>query len=116
MNYDRSNPNPMPPRQTCAAFWAAALTPFRPDLSIRRGRISPETLRHWVDDLGRRRRFVCGKQGEFFSMSRAERKRTLEIAVEEIGGARTILSCSDQNLDTVIALARHARRSAPITS
>ena len=42
-------------------------------------------------------------------MSLAERKRTFEIAVEEIGGARTILSCSDQNLDTVIELAKHAQ-------
>ena len=42
-------------------------------------------------------------------MSLAERKRTFEIAVDEIGGARTILSCSDQNLDTVIELAKHAQ-------
>ena len=53
--------------------------------------------------------FVTGKQGEFFSMSLAERKRTFEIAVDEIGGARTILSCSDQNLNTVIELAKHAQ-------
>ena len=66
-------------------------------------------LRHWVDDLGVDGVFVTGKQGEFFSMSLAERKRTFEIAVDEIGGARTILSCSDQNLDTVIELAKHAQ-------
>ena len=66
-------------------------------------------LRHWVDDLGIDGVFVSGKQGEFFSMSLAERKRTFDIAVEEIGGARTILSCSDQNLDTVIELARYAQ-------
>jgi 4-hydroxy-tetrahydrodipicolinate synthase len=42
-------------------------------------------------------------------MSVAERKRTFDIAVAEIGGARTILSCSDQNLDTVIELARYAQ-------
>ncbi len=66
-------------------------------------------LRHWVDDLGVDGVFVSGKQGEFFSMSLAERKRTFEIAVDEIGGARTILSCSDQNLNTVIELAKHAQ-------
>jgi 4-hydroxy-tetrahydrodipicolinate synthase len=49
--------------------------------------------------------FVSGKQGEFFSMSLAERKRMFEIAVDELGGQRTILSCSDQNLDVVIDLA-----------
>jgi 4-hydroxy-tetrahydrodipicolinate synthase len=52
---------------------------------------------------------VGGKQGEFFSMSLAERKRLFEIAVEAIGGRRTILSCSDQNHDTVIELAQHAQ-------
>jgi 4-hydroxy-tetrahydrodipicolinate synthase len=42
-------------------------------------------------------------------MSIAERKRVFDIAVEELGGERTILSCSDQNLDVVIDLARHAQ-------
>jgi len=53
--------------------------------------------------------FVAGKQGEFFSMSLVERKRAFEIAVEETAGkAATVLSCSDQNLDVVLELARHA--------
>jgi 4-hydroxy-tetrahydrodipicolinate synthase len=89
-------------------IWAAALTPFRPDGAIDEDGFR-RNLRHWVDDLGIDGAFVSGKQGEFFSMSLAERKRTFDIAVEEIGGSRTILSCSDQNLDTVIELARHAQ-------
>src|SRR5579883_3416318 len=67
-------------------------------------------LRHWIDDLGIDGIFICGKQGEFFSMSIAERKRCFELAVEETAGkSGTIMSCSDQNLDTVIELARHAQ-------
>jgi 4-hydroxy-tetrahydrodipicolinate synthase len=89
-------------------IWAAALTPFRPDGAIDENGFR-RNLRHWVDDLGIDGVFVSGKQGEFFSMSLAERKRTFDIAVAEIGGSRTILSCSDQNLDTVIELARHAQ-------
>jgi 4-hydroxy-tetrahydrodipicolinate synthase len=89
-------------------IWAAALTPFRSDGAIDEDGFR-RNLRHWVDDLGIDGVFVSGKQGEFFSMSLAERKRTFDIAVAEIGGARTILSCSDQNLDTVIELARHAQ-------
>ena len=89
-------------------IWAAALTPFKPDLSLDEAGLR-RNLRHWIDDLGIDCVFISGKQGEFFSMSLEERKRTFEIAVEEIGGARTILSCSDQNLDTVIALAKHAQ-------
>ncbi|NDH11086.1 MAG: dihydrodipicolinate synthase family protein [Actinobacteria bacterium] len=42
-------------------------------------------------------------------MSVDERKRTFELAVEACGGdAQTIMSCSDQNLDVVLDLARHA--------
>ena len=95
-------------RQHLRGIWAAALTPFKPDRTIDEAGFR-RNLRHWVDDLGVDGVFVCGKQGEFFSMSLAERKRTFDIAVEELGGKRTILSCSDQNLDTVIELARHAQ-------
>src|SRR5215813_10746965 len=95
-------------RANLRGIWAAAQTPFKPDRSIDEAGFRCN-LRHWVDDLGIDGVFVSGKQGEFFSMSLAERKRTFDIAVEELGGTRTILSCSDQNLDTVIELARHAQ-------
>ena len=61
--------------------------------------------------------FIAGKQGEFSSMSLAERKRSFDLAVDATAErAGTILSCSDQNIDTVIELAGMRRRSAPITS
>jgi 4-hydroxy-tetrahydrodipicolinate synthase len=92
-------------------IWAAALTPFAPDLSVDEQGFR-RNLRHWADDLAIDGVFVAGKQGEFFSMSVPERKRAFEIAVEEAQrskGFGTILSCSDQNIDTVIGLARHAQ-------
>jgi 4-hydroxy-tetrahydrodipicolinate synthase len=90
-------------------IWAAALTPFAHDLSIDEAGFR-RNLRHWVDDLGIDGVFVGGKQGEFFSMSLAERKRIFEIAVDEVGKrAGTIMSCSDQNMDVVVELARHAQ-------
>lgn len=90
-------------------IWAATLTPFAPDFSLDEAG-ARRNLRHWVDDLGIDGLFVAGKQGEFFAMSVAERKRCFELAVETIGDrAGTILSCSDQNLDTVLELARHAQ-------
>jgi 4-hydroxy-tetrahydrodipicolinate synthase len=107
MNYPRKDAKAYA-RQHLSGIWAAAQTPFNPDLSIDEAGLR-RNLRHWVDDLGIDGVFVTGKQGEFFSMSLAERKRTFEIAVDEIGGARTILSCSDQNLNTVIELAKHAQ-------
>jgi 4-hydroxy-tetrahydrodipicolinate synthase len=95
-------------REHFKGLWAAAQTPLLPDLSIDEGGFR-RNLRHWVDDLGIDGVFVGGKQGEFYAMSVAERKRLFEIAAAEIGGERTIMSCSDQNLDTVLELARHAK-------
>jgi 4-hydroxy-tetrahydrodipicolinate synthase len=95
-------------REHFKGIWAAALTPFLRDGAIDEAGWR-RNLRHWADDLAIDGVFVCGKQGEFFSMSPAERKRMFEIAVDELGGQRTILSCSDQNLDVVIDLARHAQ-------
>jgi len=96
-------------RQHMKGIWAAALTPFARDGSLDEGGFR-RNLRHWIDDLKIDGFFIAGKQGEFFSMSVAERKRCCEIAVDEARGrAGTIMSCSDQNIDVVIDLARHAQ-------
>lgn len=96
-------------RETMRGIWAAALTPMEPDGAVDEAGMR-RNIAHWVDDLGIAGLFIAGKQGEFFSMSLAERKRQFEIAVEATGDrARTIMSCSDQNLDTVLDLARHAQ-------
>ena len=99
-------------RQHMRGIWAAASTPFKPgDLAIDEAGLRAN-IRHWIDDLGIDGLFIAGKQGEFFSLSIPERKRLMEIAVEETQRgatkAQTIMSASDQNLDTVIELARHA--------
>ena len=96
-------------RAHMTGIWAAALQPFRNDLSLDEEGFR-RNLNHWVGDLGIDGVFVGGKQGEFFAMSVPERKRVFELTVDEIGGrAGTILSCSDQNMDVVIELARHAQ-------
>ena len=90
-------------------IWAAALIPFNEDLCINEKGLR-HNLRHWVDDLGIDGVFIAGKQSEFFSMSLAERKRSMEIVVDEIGSrAGVIASCSDQNMDVVVELARHTQ-------
>ncbi|MDH3235472.1 MAG: dihydrodipicolinate synthase family protein [Alphaproteobacteria bacterium] len=97
-------------REHMTDIWAAALTPFRPDDLVIDEAGFRANIRHWTRELGIAGLFIAGKQGEFFSMSVPERKRTFEIAVEECAGhAGTIMSCSDQNLDTVIELAQHAQ-------
>jgi len=90
-------------------IWAAALTPFSQNLGLDEDGFR-ENIRHWTQDLDIDGLFIAGKQGEFFSMSVKERKRSFELAVEATQGRHfTIMSCSDQNLDVVIELARHAQ-------
>lgn len=97
-------------RQHLRGIWAAALTPFRADFSIDEAGFRGN-LAHWTGPLGIDGVFVCGKQGEFFSMSVAERKSCFTLAADELRGrAGTIMSCSDQNMDTVLELARHAEQ------
>ncbi|MDZ5697867.1 dihydrodipicolinate synthase family protein [Chelativorans sp. M5D2P16] len=97
-------------RQHMKGIWAAALTPFTDDLAVDEDGFR-RNIDHWIEDLRIDGFFVAGKQGEFFSMSVEERKRSFEIAVEACAGrAATIMSCSDQNMDVVLELARHAQK------
>jgi len=98
-------------RANMKGIWAAALTPFTPSFAIDEDGFR-QNIRHWADDLQIDGLFISGKQGEFSSMSVEERKRTFDLAVEaSIGRCATIMSCSDQNMDTVIELARHAQNA-----
>ncbi len=111
MKYDRSQAKTYA-RTHMKGVWAAALTPFRDgDLAIDETGYA-RNIEHWIGKLGIDGIFVSGKQGEFFSMSLAERKRSFEVAVEAAAGrAGIIVSCSDQNMDTVVELARHAQKA-----
>ena len=97
-------------RRHLRGIWAATLTPFAADLRLDEAGWR-RNLRHWYRDLGIAGLFVNGKQGEFYAMTLEERKRTAELAVEEAAAVSSgvMVSCSDQSLDTVIELARHAQ-------
>ena len=109
MNYARTNAKSHA-RTHMRGIWAAALTPFKADLSIDEAGFR-RNIEHWIVDLKIDGLFIAGKQGEFFSMSVEERKRVFEIALDAVAGrVGTIMSCSDQNMDVVLDLARHAQR------
>lgn len=96
-------------RRHLKGIWAAALMPFTPDGAMDEEGFAAN-IRHWTEDLGIEGLFIAGKQGEFFSMSVDERKRCFDLAVKASAGrGQTIMSCSDQNLDVVLELARHAQ-------
>jgi 4-hydroxy-tetrahydrodipicolinate synthase len=97
-------------RANMRGIWAAALTPFEPGSLAINEKGLRTNFRHWIDDLAIDGFFIAGKQGEFFSLSIPERKRLMEIAVDEVGNrAATIMSASDQNMDVTLELARHAQ-------
>ncbi|HMN70349.1 MAG TPA: dihydrodipicolinate synthase family protein [Rhodoblastus sp.] len=109
MNYGKADAKAHA-RRTMKGIWAAALTPFAANGAIDADGFQ-SNIRHWLDDLGIDGLFIAGKQGEFFSMSVEERKRVFDLAVEASKGrGQTIMSCSDQNMDVVIDLARHAEK------
>ncbi|HVL36257.1 MAG TPA: dihydrodipicolinate synthase family protein [Burkholderiales bacterium] len=97
-------------REHLRGLWAATLTPFTAQGAFDEAGWR-RNLRHWYGGLGIAGLFVNGKQGEFYAMTVEERKRVAEVAVEEAKatGGGVMVSCSDQSLDTVIELARHAR-------
>lgn len=89
--------------------FAAGITPFAADGSADEAGLRAN-LRHWIDDLNIAGLFVNGKQAEFFSMSMEERKRQFDIVMDEVGDrCRTVMSCSDENLDRVLELGQHAQ-------
>ncbi|WGI23311.1 dihydrodipicolinate synthase family protein [Amylibacter sp. IMCC11727] len=96
-------------RDTMRGIWAAALNPFDDQHNFDEAGLR-KNIRHWIDDLGIQGLFVAGKQGEFWSMSLQERKNNMTIAANECGDkAGTIMSISDQNVETVLELGRHAQ-------
>lgn len=109
MNYSKKDAKAHS-RATMKGIWAAALMPFTASLAVDEDGFR-RNVDHWMEDLGIDGFFIAGKQGEFFSMSVEERKKNFELAVEACADrAQTIMSCSDQNMDVVIDLARHAQK------
>lgn len=96
-------------RETMRGIWAAALNPFHADGSFNEAGLR-SNIRHWIDDLHIKGLFIAGKQGEFWAMSLQERMDNMTIAANECAGkAGTIMSISDQNVDTVVQLGLHAQ-------
>lgn len=108
MNYTRSEAKAHA-KAHMTGIWAAASMPFTADLQIDEDGFR-ENVRHWTQDLGIEGLFISGKRGEFYAMTLDERKRTFELAVDATGDdGQTIMSCSDQNMDVGLELARHAQ-------
>ncbi len=108
MKYDKAHAKEYA-REHFRGVWAATATPFDAQFRFDEAGFR-SNLKHWIDILKLGGLFVCGKQGEFFSMSVPERKRSFELAVDAARGkAGIVTSCSDTNLGVVLDLARHSQ-------
>ena len=100
MKYSRSDAKAYA-KANMTGVWAAALMPFTEDLRLDEDGFR-ENVRHWTQDLGIEGLFISGKQGEFFSMTLEERKRTFELSVEATGDhGHTIMSYSNGRSTTM---------------
>jgi len=88
-------------------YFAAVPTPFSED-----GSLAPDLLRELLDfyvEQGLHGVLVNGTTGEWFSQSAEERRRTVETAIDAVGGRiPVIVGCTAYTANEVIAFARHA--------
>ena len=89
--------------------WAAITTPFTPD-----DRLDEAGLRHNMrrvtDDLHVDGIFCAGTMGEFWALTKEERKRVVEIVVEEARGkCKVIAHTGHHSPNETVELTRHAQ-------
>ncbi|MCW4026505.1 MAG: dihydrodipicolinate synthase family protein, partial [Candidatus Bathyarchaeota archaeon] len=67
-------------------------------------------LVNYLIDSGVHGVFVCGSQGEFFALEKEEKKRAIEVAVDEANGRVPVYAgTGDVTTRSVIELSRYAR-------
>jgi 4-hydroxy-tetrahydrodipicolinate synthase len=89
--------------------WAAIPTPFTPDLQVDEAGLR-HNMRHLTDNLKIEGVFCTGVMGEFWSLTKEERKRIVEIVVEEAkrGGCKVIAHTAHHSAHETVELTQHA--------
>jgi len=90
--------------------WAAIPTPFTPDLAVDEEGLR-RNMRHLTGGLKIEGVFCTGVMGEFWSLTKEERKRIVEIVVEEArrGGCKVIAHTAHHSAHETVELTRHAQ-------
>lgn len=89
-------------------LWAAITTPFLPTLAIDEAGLR-RNMRHLTDTLQVDGVFCTGVMGEFWSLTKEERKRIVEIVVEEARGkCRVIAHTGHHSAHETVELTQHA--------
>jgi len=90
-------------------LWAAITTPFTPDNRIDEAGLR-RNMRHFTDVLHVEGIFCTGTMGEFWALTKEERKRVVEIVVEEARGkCRVIPHTGHHSVEETIDLTLHAQ-------
>ena len=89
--------------------WAAIATPFTPDDKLDEPGLR-RNMRHMTDALHIDGIFCAGTMGEFWALTKEERKRVVEIVVEEAEGkCKVIAHTGHHSPNETIDLTRHAQ-------
>ncbi|HLH27049.1 MAG TPA: dihydrodipicolinate synthase family protein [Chloroflexota bacterium] len=90
-------------------LWAAITTPFTPDGELDEAGLR-RNMRHFTDVLHVDGVFCTGNMGEFWALTTDERRRSVEIVVEEARGkCLTIAQTAHHAAHETVALTRHAQ-------
>lgn len=110
MDYSRSEAKTAA-RSQFRGVWAAITTPFTPDLKVDEAGLR-HNMRHVTDGLHVDGVFCTGVMGEFWALTSDERKRIVEIVVEEAKGkCRVIAHTGHHAADETVELTRHAEQA-----
>ena len=108
MNYKRSEAKEAAKAQF-RGVWAAITTPFTPDDRLDEAGLR-RNMRHYTDGLHVDGIFCTGTMGEFWALTKEERKRAVEIVVEEAKGkCRVIAHTGHHSPNETIDLTLHAQ-------
>jgi 4-hydroxy-tetrahydrodipicolinate synthase len=89
-------------------LWGATLTPFTPDYKIDEQGFR-HNLRHCIDELHMEGMFLNGLMGEAFNQTMAERKRIMDVTMEEAKGDMVIMPyTSDPSVENTLELTKYA--------
>jgi 4-hydroxy-tetrahydrodipicolinate synthase len=109
MNYRKSEAKEAA-RAQFRGVWAAIPTPFTPDLQVDEAGLRAN-MRHLTRNLRIEGVFCTGVMGEFWSLTKEERKRIVEVVVEEAkrGGCKVIAHTAHHSAHETVELTRHAQ-------
>jgi 4-hydroxy-tetrahydrodipicolinate synthase len=108
MNYKKSEAKEAS-RAQFRGIWAAITSPFTPEGELDEPGLR-RNMRYFTDGLGIEGMFCAGTMGEFWALTKEERKRVVEIVVEEARGkCRVIAHTGHHSPNETVDLTRHAQ-------